>query len=50
MSLEEFEKLVVEFGVPKEQTIQVLQSLNRCGEIVYLGDREKNSPLSDTSK
>ena len=49
MSMAEFEKLVVEFGVPKDQTTQVLQALNRCGEVVYLGDKEKNSSLADIS-
>jgi hypothetical protein len=49
MSIGEFERLVVEFGLAKEQTMHVLQALNRCGEIVYLGDKEKNSPLADIS-
>lgn len=49
MTLEEFEKIVVEFNVPQDQTGAVLHNLNRCGEIVYLGDKEKNSALADIS-
>lgn len=49
MSMGEFEKLALEFNIPKEQLMHLLYSLNRCGEIVYLGDKEKNSPLADIS-
>lgn len=39
-----------EFNVPADQSLQVLHALNRCGKVVYLGDKEKNSALADIGR